>query len=70
MHLKFPSGSTLRLNTDRFNPIHTIPAPNLSQHELETYPAWKSKAGNNYYEKEHPVFLPQRPNDVRLHVLF
>ncbi|KAJ6637350.1 hypothetical protein Bhyg_10080 [Pseudolycoriella hygida] len=49
-------------NAERFNPIHTIPAPNLSQ--LEVFPEWKSKPVNEYYEKPHPVFLPQRPNDI------
>lgn len=62
--IKFQAGSTLRLNADRFNPIHTIPAPNLSQ--LEAIPAWKTKVENEYYEKPHPVFQPQRPNDVSL----
>ncbi|XP_037026911.1 uncharacterized protein LOC119067840 isoform X2 [Bradysia coprophila] len=55
-------GSTIRLNADRFNPIHTIPAPNLSQ--LETFPAWQTKSEQEYFEKPYPVFLPQRPNDI------
>lgn len=62
MNLKFQSGSTIRLNADRFNPIHTIPAPNLSQ--LETFPAWQTKPKNEHFDKPYPVFLPQRPNDV------
>lgn len=64
MDFKFQGGSAIRLNADRFSPIHTIPAPNLSQ--LETFPAWQNKPEHEYFEKQYPVYLPQRPNDVGL----